>query len=222
MNVPENHQNRKGDFSPLLVVSSLIITMYLTANLMAVKIISIGPFALFDAGTITFPIAYMLSDILAEIWGFRTARKVIFLTFAANALLVIFTSIGIILPYPEYMEDIQKAYSMIYGYVPRIVIASLISFLAGDLINAKILVIMRDRAKEGRHLWLRTIGSSVFGYFADTVLFVLIAFSGTSPAEDLVSMILIQYAAKLLLEALFGTPLAYAGIRFIRRRYGEV
>ena len=143
--VPENpSENRIGSFTPLVAVSGLLIMLYLTANLMAVKVISIGPFALFDAGTITFPIAYMLSDVLAEIWGYRTAKKVIFLTFVCNILLVVFTSIGIILPYPDYMEEVQNAYATIYTYVPRIVIASLISFLAGDIMNAKILVAMRD------------------------------------------------------------------------------
>ena len=218
--VPENpSKNRTGDFSPLTVIASLIITMYLIANLMAVKIISIGPLALFDAGTITFPIAYMLSDVLAEIWGYRTAKKVIFLTFACNAILVLFTSIGTALPYPDYMAGIQSAYSTIYTYVPRIVLASLISFLAGDIINAKILVIMRDRSKDGRRLWMRTIGSSAVGYAIDSAVFVLIAFSGTSPAEDLLSMIAVQYVAKLILEAIFGTPLAYAAIGYLKRRY---
>lgn len=218
--VPENpSKNRIGSFTPLTVVSGLLITLYLTANLMAVKVISIGPLALFDAGTITFPIAYMLSDVLAEIWGYRTAKKVIFITFACNALMVIFTAIGIILPYPDYMAEVQTAYSTVYTYVPRIVVASLISFLAGDIMNAKILVLMRDRAKNRRHLWMRTIGSSAVGYLIDTVLFVLIAFSGTSPASDLLSMIGVQYIAKLLLEAVLGTPLAYMAIGFIRRRY---
>ena len=218
--VPENpSKNRIGSFTPLTVVSGLLITLYLTANLMAVKVISIGPLALFDAGTITFPIAYMLSDVLAEIWGYKTAKKVIFLTFACNALMVIFTAIGIILPYPDYMAEVQTAYTTVYTYVPRIVAASLISFLAGDIMNAKILVLMRDRAENGRHLWMRTIGSSAAGYLIDTVLFVLIAFSGTSPASDLLSMIGVQYIAKLLLEAVLGTPLAYMAIGFIRRRY---
>lgn len=218
--VPENpSKNRIGSFTPLTVVSGLLITLYLTANLMAVKVISIGPLALFDAGTITFPIAYMLSDVLAEIWGYRSAKKVIFLTFACNALMVIFTAIGIILPYPDYMAEVQTAYTTVYTYVPRIVAASLISFLAGDIMNAKILVLMRDRAENGRHLWMRTIGSSAAGYLIDTVLFVLIAFSGTSPASDLLSMIGVQYIAKLLLEAVLGTPLAYMAIGFIRRRY---
>ena len=199
--VPENpSENRIGSFTPLVAVSGLLIMLYLTANLMAVKVISIGPLALFE-------------------WGYRTAKKVIFLTFVCNILLVVFTSIGIILPYPDYMEEVQNAYATIYTYVPRIVIASLISFLAGDIMNAKILVAMRDRSRNGRNLWMRTIGSSAVGYLIDTVLFVLIAFTGTAPASDLLSMIAVQYVAKLGLEAVFGTPLAYMAIGFIRRKY---
>lgn len=218
--VPENPvQNRIGSFQPLTVVTAILVTLYLTANLMAVKIISVGPFALFDAGTITFPFAYMLGDVLAEIWGYRTSKRVIILTFISNLMLVIFTGIGVVLPYPDYMEGIQSAYSTIYTYVPRIVAASLLAFLAGELLNAKVLVAMRDRTAGGRHLWMRTIGSSAVGYAADSAIFVVVAFAGTAPAGDLLSMILAQYAVKLALEAVFGTPLAYAAIGYLRRRY---
>ena len=218
--VPENPvQNRIGSFQPLTVVTAILVTLYLTANLMAVKIISIGPLALFDAGTITFPFAYMLGDVLAEIWGYRTSRNVIILTFISNLMLVIFTSIGVVLPYPEYMESVQSAYSTIYTYVPRIVAASLLAFLLGELLNAKVLVAMRDRSKDGRRLWMRTIGSSAVGYIADSAVFVIIAFADTAPTRDLLSMIGAQYIAKLLLEALFGTPLAYAAIGYLRRKY---
>ena len=218
--VPENpSKNREGDFTPLVVVSALLVTFYLIANLMAVKIITVGSMSLFDAGTITFPFAYMLGDVLAEVWGYRTAKKIIVLTFICNVLLVVFTSIGIVLPYPDYMSDIQDAYTMIYTYVPRIVLSSLISFLLGELANAKVLVIMKERQKDGKRLWLRTIGSSAVGYLFDTVFFVLIAFTGTAPVEDLISMIAVQYIAKLLIEAIAGTPLAYAAIGYLRRRY---
>ena len=217
--VPDNpSQNRNGSFTPLVTVTALLVTLYLVANLMAVKIITIGSFSLFDAGTITFPFAYMLGDVLAEVWGYKTARKVIYLTFICNALLVAFTSIGIILPYPDYMQAIQEAYTMIYTYVPRIVVASLVSFLLGELANAKVLVWIKEKQKDGKHLWIRTIGSSAVGYLFDTVLFVLIAFTGTSPASDLLSMILIQYAAKLIIEAVAGTPLAYAAVGYLKRR----
>lgn len=221
--VPENpFKNRIGDFTPLVVISSILATLYLTANVMAVKIISIGSLSLFDAGTLTFPFAYMLGDVLSEIWGYKTAKKVIILTFVCNALFVIFSFVGIYLPYPEYIQETQNAYSVIFGYVPRIVCASLISFLTGELVNSKVLVVMRDRSKDRKHLWLRTITSSMAGYIFDTVLFVLFAFAGTVPAKDLWSMIWIQYLVKLGIEAVAGTPLAYGAIGYLKRRYGDV
>ena len=217
--VPENpSQNRNGSFTPLVAVTGILVTLYLTANLMAVKIITIGSLSLFDAGTITFPFAYMLGDVLAEVWGYRTAKKVIILTFICNAMLVIFTSIGVILPYPDYMAETQNAYKTIYTYVPRIVISSLVSFLAGELMNAKVLVLIKERQKDGKRLWVRTITSSAAGYLFDTVFFVLIAFTGTAPFSDLLSMIIVQYVAKLVIEAVAGTPLAYAAIGYLKRR----
>ncbi len=221
--VPENPvENRIGSFNALTVITALLVTLYLIANLMAVKIIKIGPLALFDAGTITFPFTYMLGDVLAEVWGYKTAKRVIFTTFTANILLVVFTTIGVILPYPDYMEEVQTAYSTIYTYVPRIVLASLIAFLIGEILNAKVLVAMRNRRKDSRMLWMRTIGSSAVAYVADSTLFVLIAFSGTAPASDLFSMIVVQYFAKLIIEAIFGTPLAYLGVWLLKRKYDGI
>ena len=202
--VPENpSENRKGDFTPLVVISAILVTLYLIANLMAVKVIRIGSISLFDAGTITFPFTYMLGDILAEVW--------------------LFTGLGVLLPYPDYMQYMQDAYATVYTYVPRIVVASLISFLLGGLANAKGLVLIRRFQSGGRNLWIRTIGSSAIGYLFDTVFFVLIAFAGTvpasDPASDIVFMIVVQYVAKLVIEVLFGTPFAYGCIGFLRKRF---
>ena len=116
------------------------------------------------------------------------------------------------------MAETQNAYKTIYTYVPRIVISSLISFLAGELMNAKVLVLIKERQKDGKRLWVRTITSSAVGYLFDTVFFVLIAFTGTAPFSDLLSMIIVQYVAKLVIEAVAGTPLAYAAIGYLKRR----
>ncbi|HIV98599.1 MAG TPA: queuosine precursor transporter [Candidatus Ornithospirochaeta avicola] len=219
--VTENpSKNRLGSFSPLTVISSLLVMLYLTANLMAVKVITVCGLSVFDAGTITFPFAYMLSDVLAEVWGYKTARKVIITTFFCNVALIIFTSIGIILPYPEYMESMQRSYTEVFSYVPRITVASLIAFLSGQLVNAKVLVKMKERQKDGRLLFLRTIFSSICGYVFDTLIFTVIAFYGTVSREDLLSMIVLQYIAKTLIEALIGTPCAYLIIGYLRRNYG--
>lgn len=215
--VTENpEKNRERMNFCLLTVTAFIVTLYLVSNVMAVKIISVRGLALFDAGTITFPFAYMLSDVLTEVWGFKTARKVIFLTFACNLIFILFTSIGGIMPYPEYEAEVAEAYKTVYGYVPRIVFASLLGFLSGEIVNAWVMEKVKKITK-GKYLWIRTISSSAAAYIFDTVLFVFAAFYGAVPKNDLISMIAIQYFAKLLIEALSGTPFAYALIGIIKR-----
>ena len=198
-------KNRNDSFSSLIVISGLLITLYLTSNIMAVKLISAFGVTLFDAGTITFPFAYMLGDVLTEVWGFKTAKKVIWLTFFCNILLVLSTFTGVLLPSPDYMAETANAYAVIFGYVPRIVLASLIAFLGGELLNAWTMMKIKEKTGE-RLLWVRTIGSSMVGYIFDTVVFVLIAFAGTAPVRDLIFMIVVQYVAKLGIEALGATP----------------
>lgn len=207
----------EGKLPSLVIIVGLLVTSYLTANVMAVKLIQIFGITIFDAGTIVFPFAYMLGDVLTEIWGFKTAKKVIWFTFFCQVIFVLFTYIGIHLPYPAEMSDTAAAYSHIFGFVPRIMAGSLTAFLCGELINAWTMVKIKEKTGESK-LWVRTIGSSVFGYIVDTTLFVLIAFTGTVPAKDIFSMIWIQVLAKLLIEAIGGTPLAYAAIHHLKRK----
>ena len=202
-----------------MTVTALFVTLYLTSNIMAVRVISIFGLFYSDAGTLTFPFAYMLGDVLTEIWGYRIARKIIWLTLLCNILLVIFTMTGVWLPSPEYLKETADAYNHIFTYVPRIVAASLAGFLFGELSNAWLM----DKIKKitgGRWLWMRTIGSSAVAYIFDSVPFVLIGFAGTVSTHDLLMMIAFQYVSKLAIEALFGTPLAYAAIGLIRKWSG--
>ena len=207
-------KNRNNQFD-LMIVACIMVTLYLIANIMAVRIVRIGNYSLFDAGTLTFPFAYMLGDALTEVWGLKTAKKVIYITFLCNIILVFFTSIGILLPYPDYQIDVVNAYNTIFSYVPRIVAASLIAFLAGELTNAYAFEVIRKHTGE-KHLWIRSIGSSAVGYIFDTVLFVLIAFAGVSPTRDLLDMIILQYLVKLIIEAIAGTPFAYALVGWLK------
>ena len=130
--------------------------------------------------------------------------------------MVICTQIGVWLPSPDYLDATATAYNTIFSYVPRIVLASLVGFLLGELSNAYIMDKIKRRTN-GKHLWVRTIGSSMVGYVLDTVPFVLIAFAGTVTVRDLLLMIAMQYFMKLGIEALFGTPLAYATIAFLKK-----
>ena len=199
-----------------MIVLALFVTSYLVSNVMAVKVISLFGLFYFDAGTITFPFAYMLGDVLTEIWGYRTARKAIWLTFMCNILMVVCTQIGVWLPSPDYLAETANAYNHIFSYVPRIVIASLTGFLLGELSNAWLMEKIKEHTK-GKRLWVRTIGSSAVAYLFDSLPFVLIAFLGVVSTHDLLLMIAFQYGAKLLIEALFGTPLAYAAVHAIRK-----
>ena len=214
--VTENpFKTEQGSAMSLMVVSALFVTLYLVSNVMAVKVIDLFDFFYFDAGTITFPFAYMLGDVLTELWGFRTAKKVIWLTFFCNLLMVACTQIGVWLPSPDYLSETSMAYNHIFSYVPRIVLGSLVGFLLGELSNAWIMERIKLKMK-GKRLWVRTIGSSMVGYLFDSLPFVLIAFLGTVSTHDLLAMIAFQYFSKLLIEAFFGTPMAYAAIHWVR------
>ena len=210
-------KNRTNGEMPFMVVTALFVTLYLVSNIMAVKVISFFDIIYFDAGTITFPFAYMLGDILTEIWGYHKAKKVIWMTFLCNIIMVIFTQVAVWLPSPDYLEGTAIAYDNVFTYVPRIVIASLTGFLLGELSNAWLMDKIKKKT-EGRFLWLRTIGSSVAAHLLDTVPFVLIAFIGTMTTRDIIMMIATQYFMKLGIEVVFGTPLAYAGVGYIKRK----
>lgn len=203
--------------SPYVIVTVLFVMCYVVSNLMAVKVISFFGLFYFDAGTITFPLAYMLGDVLTEMWGYKVARRTIILAFLCNLFVVVCTQIGVWLPSPDYLDPTAQAYNTVFSYVPRIVIASLTGFLLGELSNAWLMDKIKNRTK-GRRLWVRTIGSSIIGYIFDTVPFVLIAFLGVLTTRDLLLMIVSQYIMKLAIEALFGTPLAYAAVAYLRKR----
>lgn len=216
-NPSKNRTHRQiNSHTALMVVTSLFVTSYLVSNVMAVKVIRLFGLFYFDAGTITFPFAYMLGDVLTEIWGYRTARKVIWMTFVCNILMVVCTQIGVWLPSPNYLAETANAYNHIFTYVPRIVVASLTGFLLGELSNSWLMEKIKEKTK-GKQLWVRTIGSSAVAYLFDSLPFVLIAFLGVVSTHDLLLMTAFQYGAKLLIETLFGTPLAYAAVHAIRK-----
>lgn len=215
--VTENpFKNRRGEVSLFVIVTSLFISLYLVSNMMAVKVVGFFDIFCFDAGTITFPMTYMLGDVLTEIWGYRTTRRVIWMTLICNVLMVVCTQIGVWMPSPDYLAETEAAYNLLFDFVPRIVLGSLAGFLLGELSNSWIMERMKHKTK-GRYLWLRMFGSSVVGYLLDSVPFVLIAFAGVVSTRDLLMMILLQYVLKLGIEALFGTPMAYMFVHWIKR-----
>jgi uncharacterized integral membrane protein (TIGR00697 family) len=197
-----------------VAVTALFVTALITANIIAVKIVEVGAFTV-PAGTLTlFPISYIFGDVLTEVYGFRRARQVIWLGFACNLLAVIAIYLGGILPAAEFWQD-QEAYDTILGFTWRLLIASFAGYLVGEFVNSVILARLKLVTK-GRWLWARTISSTLFGQFADTAIFIAIAFWGVIPDSALRETFLHAWVIKVAYEAL-ATPLTYAIVGYLKR-----
>jgi queuosine precursor transporter len=194
-----------------IIIAAIYVTCLITANIIAVKIISVGPF-FFPAAIVIFPLSYIFGDILTEVYGYRLARRIIWLGFGCNLIFVLFAWIGQILPSAPFWQD-QAAYKSIIGFTPRLFIASLAGYLVGEFANSFVLARMKILTK-GRWLWTRTIGSTVIGQAFDTSLFIVIAFIGTSSFVPI--MILYHWGGKVLIEAA-ATPATYAIVGSLKK-----
>jgi len=197
--------------------TALFVAVLLVSNVAATKILILGPFT-FDGGTILFPLSYIFGDILTEVYGYARSRKVIWLGFICAAVMSAMLALVGALP-PAADWPLQDAYLSILGQTPRIVVASLIAYLAGEFSNSFTLAKLKV-ATQGRWLWLRTISSTLLGQLVDTALFVVIAFSGLFPNSLLWVMILSNYLFKCGVEVLF-TPVTYWLTGLLKREEQE-
>lgn len=197
-----------------VVVAGVFITCLLVANIIAVKLISVGGLIL-PAAIIVFPISYIFGDILTEVYGYRWARKVIWLGFFCNLLAVLAIWGGGLLP-PAPVWDGQQAYASILGYAPRLLGASFLAYLVGEFANSFVLAKMKIRTK-GRWLWTRTIGSTIVGQGLDSAVFIVVAFAGTQPWGILGTIILTHWLVKTGYETV-ATPFTYAVVGYLKRK----
>lgn len=195
------------------IISIAFVVSLLISNILAVKLMVIGQLVL-PAAVIIYPFCFMLGDIITEVWGYDYARKVIFVGFFANAALVLFSYLGGLLPAAPVWFN-QDAYMAIFAMVPRIVAASFIAYLLGELLNSYSLEKIKSWTGV-RLLFVRTIGSSLIGQLIDTGVFITLAFYGTVPNQVLLVMLVSQYLVKVGLEAVAGTPLAYLMVKWAR------
>jgi len=177
-----------------------------------VKVISFGSVIL-PAAIFIFPLSYIFGDVLTEVYGYRWARRVIWLGFACNLIFVIFAWVGQILPAAPFWEG-QEAYEVILGYTPRLLGASFFGYLAGEFVNSFILARMKILT-QGRWLWSRTIGSTIVGQGLDTSIFIVLAFVGTPVFTPV--LILYHWLAKIVIEAA-ATPLTYVVVKYLKRK----
>ena len=198
-------------------VMAAFVAILLLSNLIgASKLASVQGFT-FGAGILFFPVSYVLGDVLTEVYGYANARRCVWAGFAALLFMAFMSWVVVKLP-PAAGWDGQAAYDSVFGNTWRIVAASVLAFWAGEFVNSFVLAKMK-LVTGGKHLWSRTIGSTVFGQAVDSLIFYPVAFLGTWSNAQVLTVMVTNWALKVLWEALL-TPVTYAVVGWLKRREG--
>ena len=207
------------------LIMAAFVAVLLCSNLIGVyKTSSVNlPFYgeyIYGAGVLFFPISYLFGDILTEVYGYARSRRVIWMGFGALIFASLMSFIVTSLPPAKTMSlEQQQAVNLIFGQTPRIVLASLLAFWMGEFVNSFVLAKMK-LLSQGKHLWMRTIGSTFAGELVDTLVFYPIAFLGTWSNEQVVSVMIGNYFIKVFWEVL-ATPFTYKIVNFLKRAEHE-
>jgi queuosine precursor transporter len=204
-------------FRYLDIITALFVAVLLISNIVSTKITAIG-WLTFDGGTLLFPLAYIFGDVLTEVYGYKKARRVIWIGLVCNLLLAGIVMLVGVLPAASDWTN-QTAYDTILGLTPRIVLGSIIAYFAGEFSNSFVMAKMKVFSK-GKNLWMRTIGSTLVGELLDTLLFITIAFYGALPMDLLISIAVSNYIFKVGVEVLF-TPFTYIAVNFLKKAEHE-
>lgn len=194
------------------------VAVMLCSNIIAVgKVSEIAGYT-FGAGIFFFPISYIFSDVLTEVYGYARSRRVIWVGFGALAFASVMSwAILALPPAPDWPH--QAAYTLVFGSTPRIVAASLAAFWVGDIVNSYVMAKLKVRT-EGRFLWVRTIGSTIVGQAADSLLFYPLAFWGSWTPHLVGAVMISNFCVKVGVEALM-TPVTYVVVGFLKGAEGE-
>ncbi len=212
----------------LVIITALAVTVLLVSNIVASKPLSLFdlPFEFLGATSVVvsvsvvcFPIGYIISDVLTEVYGFRVARGVIWLGFACNLLMVILFMIASAIPAPSFYGD-QEAYQTILGTTGWLLLGGFVAYIVGEFVNAVVMVVLKNKTK-GRFLWVRAISSTFFGQGVDSIIFYVIAFglSGLWPMADVLSAMIFAWLVKTVYE-IIALPLTYAVVGWLKRTEG--
>jgi len=221
----ESGRLRPAAEDALRLLVGLFVAVLVASNFVAAKLITVVGFTV-PAAVLLFPLSYILGDVLTEVFGYAVARKAIWVGFACDIVVVAATWATIAVPPSPFWslagfdtpDQAQAAYRAVLGFAPRIVLASLVAYLAGEFLNAAVLSRLKV-ATGGRHLWIRTIGSTLVGQLADSALFITIAFAGVVPAGVLGGIVVGQWVVKCAIEAL-ATPATYLVVARLKRVVG--
>ena len=200
-----------------MLLGVLFNVCLIAANLLETKVIQIGGITA-TAGLIVFPISYIINDCIAEVWGFKKARLIIWSGFAMNFLVVLFGQLAVMLPAAPFWQG-EEGFNFVFGLAPRIAAASLIAFLAGSFLNAYVMSRMKV-ASQGKNFSARAILSTVAGESADSLIFFPIAFGGLIPFDALLVMIGTQAVLKTLYEIMI-LPVTIRVVKYIKKVDGN-
>ena len=187
------------------------------ANFLEAKVIALGPFAV-TAGMLVFPLSFIINDCIAEVWGFKKARLIIWMGFLMNFMVVALGQIAVMIPAAPFWEG-EESFNFVFGLAPRIAAASLVAFLVGSFLNAYVMSRMKLLSK-GRHFSLRAVVSTLAGESADSVIFFPIAFAGLMPAGELLKMMAVQAVLKTVYEILV-LPVTVRVVKYMKRVTGN-
>ncbi|MCJ8156924.1 queuosine precursor transporter [Sphingomonas sp. LaA6.9] len=206
-----------GHFRYFDFVMAAFVTVLLLSNLIgAAKLSTVAGFT-FGAGILFFPLGYVIGDVLTEVYGYARARRCVWAGFGAMLFMAVMSWVVVSLPPAEGWKG-QAAYEAVFGATPRIVFASLLAFWAGEFANSFVLAKMKVWT-EGRHLWTRTIGSTVVGQGVDSLIFYPLAFLGVWEDWQVATVMVTNWAMKVGWEAVL-TPVTYAVVGWLKRREG--
>ena len=194
------------------IIAAVFVALLLLSNISAVKLIEFGPL-ITDGGLFLFPLVYIVGDVLTEVYGFKAAKRVIYTGFAIGVLAA-FTYYLVQIAPPAASWENQAAFESLLGFVPQIVIASVLAFLAGQLLNSWVLVKVKAKTNE-KKLWLRLISSTAVGQLADTVVFTMIASLGRLSFDEFLNYLVVGYLYKTLIEVLL-LPITYRVIARVK------
>lgn len=197
-------------------MAAFVVVLVLSNVIGAAKLSTVAGFT-FGAGILFFPLSYVIGDVLTEVYGYNRARRVIWAGFAALVFMAVMSFVVVALP-PADSWTGQDAYEQVFGQVPRIVLASITAFWAGEFVNSYVMAKMKVWTR-GEKLWTRTIGSTVVGQGVDSLLFYPIAFLGVWETRDVVLVMVTNWALKVGWEAVL-TPVTYRVVAFLKNREG--
>ena len=196
------------------ILISIFVAILLISNLVGQKIAAIGWFRISGA-QLLFPVTYIFGDIFTEVYGYGASRRAIWLGFFASMLMAVMALITVALPpAPDWRN--QEAFKTVFYTVPRLIVASLIAYWAGEFANSYTLAKMKLLTR-GRFLWTRTVGSTVVGQGVDTIIIMTLGFAGTVGWSDIGKLIVSGYLGKVIYEVLM-TPATYAVVGWLKRK----